>query len=43
MPESKRNRSVDSLCRELRLETVELELRKRDDGWFFSREFFPTA
>ncbi len=40
MPESKRNQSVDSLCRELGLETVEIDLRKRDDGWYFSREFF---
>src|ERR1700685_1606763 len=40
MPESKRTRSVDSLCRELGLETVEIELSKRDDGWYFSREFF---
>jgi hypothetical protein len=40
MRESKRTRSVDSLCRELKLELVELELRKRDGGWYFSREFF---
>jgi VRR-NUC domain len=40
MPESKRNKSVDSLCREFGLETVEIDLRKRDDGWYFSREFF---
>jgi hypothetical protein len=35
MPVSKRTRSVDSLCRELGLETVEIELIKRDDGWYF--------
>jgi|SRR6266404_2611366 hypothetical protein len=40
MPESKRTRSVDSLCRELKLEPVEIEFRKSDGGWCFSGEFF---
>jgi VRR-NUC domain len=40
MPESKRSRSVNSLCRELKLEPLEIELSKSDGGWYFSREFF---
>ena len=40
MPESKRTRSVESLCRELKLDPVEVELEKRDDGWYFSQEVF---
>jgi len=40
MPEPRRTRLVDSLCRELKLAPVEIELTKRADGWYFNQEFF---
>lgn len=40
MSASRGSRSVDSVCRELKLAPLEIQLMKSDTGWYFSREFF---